>query len=225
MQKVFIAIPAYDGKMAVGTAMALISNINELHAAGIKAQVKSEEGNCYITTARNSLTRMFLETDCTELIFVDTDMWFEDKAMLKILQWDKDIVCGVYPKKKDEPDYTARPFINDETGKLISDPLNGLIELDAGPTGLMRIKREVIETLIKKNPHLEYATNDGKQEFDLFECVLKDKVWWGEDYAFCHKAREQGFRIFAEADIEFCHIGNKKWYGNFKKHIIEKGVI
>ncbi len=224
MKKVFIAIPAYDGKMCVATAMSLISNINTLHAKGHLADVKSEEGNCYITTARNSLVRMFLESNCTDLIFVDTDMWFEDMAMLKLLQWDKDIVCGVYPKKKDKEEFTARVLINTETNKLLRDATNPLVELDAGPTGLMRIKREVLETLIAKRPELEYISDDGKKNYDLFECVRKDGTWWGEDYAFCHKAKGLGFKIWAEPDIDFCHIGTKIWRGNFKQHIEKEGV-
>lgn len=225
MKKIFIAIPAYDGKMAVATTMSLLANFQTLQNAGHNVEVKSEEGNCYITAARNSLVRMFLETDCTDLIFVDTDLWFEDNALLKLMQWDRDIVCGVYPKKKEEAEFAARPFINNDTGKLVVDSLNGLISLDAGPTGLMRIQRYVLEKMVKSYPNLEYGTDSGELVYDFFECVRKDKVWWGEDYAFCHKARDVGFTIWCEPNIDFIHIGTKHFKGNFKSFTKEKGVV
>lgn len=205
--------------MCVATTMSLVANVNELHSAGIKVELRSEEGNCYITTARNSLVKMFLESECTDMIFVDTDMWFEDKAILKLMQWDKDIVCGVYPKKKDVEEYTARTYIDLETNKLLIDPVTGLIELDAGPTGLMRIQRQVLVKLVEKNPQLKYVGDNGVAHYDLFECFRDGDTWWGEDYAFCHKAKKQGFRIWAEPRIDFCHIGTKIWRGNFQKYI------
>ncbi len=44
---------------------------------------------------------MFLKnTDCTHLMFIDADMYFEADAVGRLLDADRDIVCALYPKKE-----------------------------------------------------------------------------------------------------------------------------
>jgi hypothetical protein len=57
-----------------------------------------------ITRARNYLVDEFLRSDCTHLMFIDSDIGFDpnDVIALSVIAsegTDKDIVCGPYPKK------------------------------------------------------------------------------------------------------------------------------
>ena len=47
---------------------------------------------------------MFLQSDCTHFMFIDADIEFDPMDVLSLMflcdeESDKDIVCGVYPKK------------------------------------------------------------------------------------------------------------------------------
>jgi hypothetical protein len=53
-----------------------------------------------ITRARNRLTNDFLATDSTHLMFIDADITFNPEYIVRMLNADKDIICGLYPKKE-----------------------------------------------------------------------------------------------------------------------------
>jgi hypothetical protein len=53
-----------------------------------------------IQRARNGLTHQFLKTECTHLMFIDADIRFDGNDILSMVAADKDIICGLYPKKE-----------------------------------------------------------------------------------------------------------------------------
>ena len=55
-----------------------------------------------IDRARNVLASIFLlNTSATHMLFIDDDMGFSDKELVKMFEWrDKDVVAAMYPKKK-----------------------------------------------------------------------------------------------------------------------------
>ena len=83
--KVFIATPCYDGRVDAFCAAAIMRELSILREAGIDALWFPLCGCCYLPVARNKLVREFLATDCTDLVFVDSDVYFEPGAMLKLL--------------------------------------------------------------------------------------------------------------------------------------------
>ena len=55
-----------------------------------------------ITRARNTIVTMMLyQTDyvSTHLLFIDSDIGFSAENIQRLLQADKDVVCGIYPRK------------------------------------------------------------------------------------------------------------------------------
>ena len=66
------------------------------------AQVKISFGwSCdpSVERARNVLTKNFLESDCTHLLFVDSDIAFLPRDVQRIISHDEDVVGGIYPLK------------------------------------------------------------------------------------------------------------------------------
>ena len=53
-----------------------------------------------ITRARNELARLFLEKGLDYLMFIDADIQFTGQDVASLMAADKDIVCGIYPKKE-----------------------------------------------------------------------------------------------------------------------------
>lgn len=168
-------------------------------------------GNCHVDDGRNRLVRDFLETDCTDLLFIDADLWFNPADVIKILSYDKDVVAGVYPYKQDNEDYPV-DFLPD-VSTLGTD---GLLEVNAVPTGFLRIKRHVLESLAATSQSFP-AKNDFQgrmQQPIIFERIHHNGTRLGGDYAFCAKWRRLGGQIFVDPRMTFEHCGEKSWRGN-----------
>lgn len=220
MKKVFIAVLAYDFKVDTDCVMAVINNMEILKRNGIGVHLHFETGCCYLPIARNNCVFKFMASDCTDMVFVDSDVAFQSDAIMKLISPDKDIVCGLYPFKLDTEGYPARLLANDD-GTYKIDPYTGLVEIEGGPTGLMRIQRQVIATMQAKLPETECVNDQGESIFSLFDTGMQrgSKQWFGEDYLFCLRWRDLGGKIWAEPDIEFDHIGRKRYHGNYRKYM------
>jgi hypothetical protein len=61
---------------------------------------------------------------------------------------------------------------------------------------------------------MEYSIGPNKARM-VFDCGYVDGVFIGEDYDFCDKVRQAGFRIGAMPAIKLGHIGTKVYTGSF----------
>ena len=98
--KVFIATPMYGG-MCTGLYLQSMLNLQTaMMQNNIQAMVSNMFNESLITRARNALAANFLKTDCTHLLFIDADIQFKAHDVIAMLQADKDVICGIYPKKE-----------------------------------------------------------------------------------------------------------------------------
>ena len=212
--KLYISTPAYDSKVAVDYCNSLIQSLKVLEKSGIECVVGNKSGDCYIAKARNSLTREFLESDCTHLLFIDADVGWEPDKIGKIVQSKYDVCLGAYPMKIEYEKYPLH-IATEENGLVIRE--GDYIRLHMGPTGFMCIKREVFTGISGK----EYISEDGPKEKDYFQTGVNLERWWGEDSAFCKLVTDSGFQIWCYTDIDFRHWGTKCWTGNCKRKLDE----
>jgi hypothetical protein len=216
--KIFIAIPAYDGKICVQTFTSLIGNISYLQARGHKVLIHTIPGDCYIQNARNKLVREFLKTDNDAMVFIDADMGFEDTAIDKLIVANEPLVFAGYPCKGKEL-WTARPLMDAEGNSTIKP--NSLMLCESGPTGLMLIKRSVFSKM--REAHPEWQLQDG-HPFAYFEtgALFDDNKWYGEDVAFCKRWVDLGGQCWCYTNIDVVHAGGGETKGNFYKFITER---
>jgi len=127
-----------------------------------------------ITRARNELVRVFLEKDLDYLIFIDADISFTGQDVATLMAADKDIVCGIYPKKEVDwdrvnkaakegqenlQDFAGAYVMNFNTGQMVAESdSDGVIEVRHGGTGFMLIKRRVFEILKDHVPTYRTST-------------------------------------------------------------------
>ena len=98
-KSILIATPMYGGMCTGHYTIATINTINNLRERKVEAFLANLMNESLITRARNELVRMFLKnTDCTHLMFIDADMYFEADAVSRLLDADRDIVCALYPQ-------------------------------------------------------------------------------------------------------------------------------
>jgi hypothetical protein len=145
--------------------------------------------------------------------------------ILSMLIADRDIVCGIYPKKEVDWARVAQAVkagvppeeLSNHAGlfavKLLASSAagasadsDGLFEIEAGGTGFMLIKRGVFETL-----------SEVVSEYGIDEKVIKEFYATAiepgsgrlitEDYHFCRLARSHGFKVYAAPWVRLGHAG------------------
>ena len=162
---VFIATPMYGGQCAGWYTQSILEMVNIFGQNGVQAQFSFMFNESLITRARNALAHQFLKTNATHLMFIDSDIKFNPNDIIKMLNADKEIICGIYPKKeinwhtvKQAMDkQVPQDQLKHHTGSFVVNlvnyagevtvPVNEPVEIFNGGTGFMLIKREAFETL------------------------------------------------------------------------------
>jgi hypothetical protein len=217
-RKLFIAIPAYDGKINIKTAYNLASFMPKALAHGISVRMGDVSGCSIITLARNQLVHEFLKTDCTELLFLDSDViaTADDIMRLMAQSGGKDITAGAYPRRAKDKNFFADLYF-DENKDLEFD--GSLMRIERVGTGFMLIQRHVIEQMVFAHPEWQYEYKD-EQLTALFDFEIKNGQYLGEDYLFCDRARDMGFKIYIDVDISLPHVGSETFESNFREEVV-----
>jgi len=235
MSDIFIGIPMYGGVCTGENALGHINATKLFLNKGIGYNWQFLYNESLITRARNGLVKMFYETNCTHLLFIDADISYRAEDILSMIDADKDIICGVYPKKRIAwekiNDALAKGVTGEDlkhyTGDLVINKLNYVdtpidnksepVEIFNGGTGFMLIKRSVFDLL---KPHCPTYTNDmlpGQQEVvtEYFATSIEPESnrLLSEDYHFCRLARLNGIKVWAAPWVELGHIGSYKFEG------------
>ena len=209
MKKVFIATPAYQGKVHVQYALALKDTCTLLRMHGFEVTIRMPVGGSLLVADRNRLVQMFWDSGCDYMLCVDSDLGWDPNAVMRLIEADKDVSGGVYPTR-DKSGFNFRPAV-EPSGKIVMCKDTLLLQMEYIPSGFLLIKRNVIATLRDKYPELYYCPKDINSDqtsgYCFFNTEVYDGEFWGEDYVFCRRLREAGFDIYVDPLIEFDHAG------------------
>jgi hypothetical protein len=226
-QHVFIAVTAGDGKVHAACAESILKNVEILRDSGIAVTTYFHAGDCYISRARDLCCALMMKTPkYTDLLFIDSDLAFDDDAMLKILKHDADIIAGAYPYRTKVINNFPVSINADLDFTPMGNPENGLISARTVPTGFMRIRRNVFLALKQKYGDKFLDRNKLDHWFDAGMCFAPDDMtWYGEDTAFCKRWTAIGGQIWIEPRITFRHIGNEGFVGNYDTYLRDRKNI
>jgi len=216
-----IAIPAYDGKLNIQSAYQLPQLALDSTKYMFNLKLAQLTGCSIVSAARNTLVNQFLESDATELLFIDADVNFTAADVLRIMALgsDKDVVCGAYPRRAGSSVYFADVWYDDENNMELTD---GLLRVKRSGTGFMFIRRHVIETLVAANPEWKYhVEKEGKDYSAVFDFKVTPGGYIGEDYVFCDRATDAGFKIYIDPDINLGHYGQTEYTGHFGEQVLK----
>ena len=211
-----------------------------LGKAGHEAMVSVLVNESLITRGRNALVNQFMKTDADYLFFIDSDIQFYGDQVLPMIDADKDIICGIYPKKEINWQQVAKGVKNGEdpnnlkhyTGSWVLNlvdyagsvtvPVGEPLEIWAGGTGFMLIKRKVFEQLKDITPSyindvvdLSQANAPRERITQYFTESIEPETerLLSEDYHFCRQWRLQGGKIYAAPWVQLSHHGTYAFDG------------
>jgi hypothetical protein len=210
-RKIFIALPLHDGTLRVGTFTSLIAAMSDLTARGINVHVSCWHNDSLLPHARNVLLGYFMASDCTDMVFVDSDVSWAPGCFDRLLAHDVDFVAGAYRHKGEEESYPVAWL--DETDRTVND--KGLIAVAGVPGGFFRMTRAGLERITAQCPDLVYESHNAKglKCWYLFDIVFADGRAWGEDYVFCKKIRALGETVWLDPSLHLSHAGHKEYRG------------
>lgn len=246
---VMIATPMYGGMCTAQYLGGVLDTLQVLAANNISVAVSNITNESLITRARNAMVKAFLSTDYDYLMFIDADIGFTGRDVLTLLDADRDVACGIYPKKEINwkvvrrgveegaeslSDYAGAFVINlDPAMPTVTTDEKGMIPVRHAGTGFMLIKREVFEKLADKVPEyinhnvkdangnvIESATGRIREYFTTK--IDKDGILLSEDYFFCDLWRENGGTVWANPFIKLTHVGTHNYTGDIVKSEADK---
>lgn len=232
MVKILIATPMYGG-MCLGEYTRSMLNVSPvLGAAKIQHAAAFVYNDSLITSARNKLATLFMNTDNTHLLFIDADIAFDANDIVSMVIANKDVIAGVYPKKRlnwarvemavkaGVPTDRLEDYAGDLVIRLTEDELErevkvtDPVEVWGAGTGFMLIKREVFESLYNKIDHYEDEDGSPLHEYFFLKKDQKLNKQLTEDYAFCALCRENGIKIHAAPWVRLSHTGTYTFTGS-----------
>lgn len=217
MRKVWVSLPAYTGTIHLGTMRALMHDLMALTARGDQWVLDDEAGNAMIGDCRGLQAARFLESECTDMVFVDHDVVWPAGTMLRLLDAPVDFCAVVYPQRKDPINFVVQWA--PEHRELRSDAETGLLEVAGVPAGFMRMSRAMLASMVERyaDTAFECEVAPNRTAYDLFGAYREPsnpRIKYGEDFSFCRRWRDMGGKIWVFPEIAMGHIGNKHFAGS-----------
>jgi hypothetical protein len=227
-RSLFIALPAYDFKVSLKLAISLARVAQAAPQHGIDIQIGSVCGCSVVSRARNLLTKDFLESKCTDLIFIDSDINFEPEDVFRLMAWTTDpkkgIVAGV-PRIRGEERVYITALEYDDNQELTMNSM-GLVRGMRLATAFMMVRRDVFETLVEAHPEWTYYDKKSDRMLPaIFDFKLTEEGYMGEDFLFCDRAREVGFEVWIDPTIKLGHMGVQEFLGDFGKDVLYPMIV
>ena len=237
---IFVATPMYGGQCTGYYTQSMLTLGPVLNQNGYDMAYSAMFNESLIQRGRNALAHGFMQRpECTHLMFIDADIKFNPQDIIKMIEADKDIICGIYPKKEINwvevekavkegvptdrlKTRTASVVVNlkDYAGS-VTVPVSEPVEIFNGGTGFMLIKRSTFEAMksVVNSYNNDVLFLDGAISNDriteYFACAIEPGTerLLSEDYFFCWKAREAGLKVWAAPWAQLGHFGSYLFEG------------
>jgi len=202
--KVLIATPAHDGRLDVWYTTSLVNSVRIAQENGIFLHPVFMSYDALVQRARNDLFRLGLDYDA--VIWIDSDLEWRPLWIMELLKSEKDVIGGTYRKKTDEAElYTVK------TQDLTAT--DGLIKVDGLGMGFVKMSKKAVQALWDASQPYQ---NEGREGRMICDIQIVDGQLVSEDNVVTRKLADLGFDIWLDPRMTCCHIGTKKFYGNFE---------
>jgi hypothetical protein len=235
--RLFIGTPCYGGVVTTRYMQSVCALLCH-KIPNLNVSIKTVACDSLITRGRNTIVAAFLDLPHeTHLMFIDADIGFSVDQVQRMLNFDQDVVAGMYPLKTIDYDqaafkraaageslqtaqlrYVGTPCEGDERRSA-----NGFVSGVYAGAGFLLMKRRVLELMAAKYPETHYTAahnaalaNPSRNLFALFDCLIDRETghYLSEDYAFCNRWRALGGTIWLDTQSKLTHVGPHDFLGD-----------
>lgn len=209
-KRICLGLLSYDGNITARTSMCLAQAVMQCAAQGWGFTYILREGDSMVARGRSFIASQFLENpasaNCTDLVFVDTDLSWDGNEFIRLCSHDVDVVGGAYPYKDESGDFPLR------WGHSPIEEENSLWGVQAVTPGFLRISRRALEKISREKPWLEFndrGNAQGQRSWMFFDNIHRPSGIYDEGYIFCEHWRSVGGKVWLDPHLNITHIGRK----------------
>ena len=191
--KLLIAVPTLEN-VPVDFMESLMDLACHLKNEGVDFKLKIEAGTL-VYFARENLARWAIANRYTHVLWLDSDMVFHEEIVEDLQFCGKDIVTGIAHSRR--PPFSSCLFTEIYPGveKFKGEYPKQAFKVAACGMACVLMSVKVLDAVYNK--------------FGNMFQPLNEPLTYGEDVAFCWRAEQCGFDIWAEPTVRVGHVGRR----------------
>ena len=235
---IFLATPCFGGLVTSGYMQSVLALVQVAGEAGFDLTHALLGHDALITRCRSTLLGSFMDSAASHLLFVDSDIAFPPDHVVRLLRASKDFVAGMYPIKSlnwnraalhhrlhgETDDAACLMYVGRPCEPAERENEDGLVTAIYAGTGFMMVTRAAVARMIAAYPHTSYRaihawplpSGPERERHALFDTMILPETgeYLSEDYAFCHRWRAIGGRIWLDTSSRLTHVGSFEFHCN-----------
>jgi hypothetical protein len=169
-------------------------------------------GSAQIDFLRSQMATDFLREGFEETMWIDSDTGFQADDVERLRSHNLPICAGICAQKG-RLALAAKTMPG--TSSITFGQAGGLVELLYAGTGFLHVRKEVYTAIQEKCRLPECNVSTGRPIIPFFLPLVApidgEPFYLSEDYSFCERARQSGFKIMADSTIRLWHIGTYRY--------------
>lgn len=213
-----IGLPCAGGIVGEKTTLGLFNLGKALVRNNIHHGLLTLTNSSLITQARSKIANFFINnTEHEYLFFLDSDIGFNPKDVLKLIEYQLPIVSGAYPMKT-IPERYCVDIVQPE------QKYGDLVKIGGNGMGFVLIHRQVFLDIASLYPGLKYIPSDYYSDTPHTSAEMNNSYHYfaehqtkngfmSEDKSFFHRAKQVGYDIWLDPTIKLNHTGYHIYQG------------
>ena len=191
--RLLIAVPTTDYVHA-DFVKSLAALQSELGRRRVSYDVSIQSGTL-VYIARNRLASKAVNDGYTHVLWLDSDMTFNEKVVEDLLDCGKEMVCGAFVSRR--PPYGPCVYSSIEKNNIEKVKKFGLVPFRVAGCGFACVltATELLQAVMQK-----------------FDRCFQPTDYYGEDLAFCWRVQQLGREIWCEPTVRPGHIAHVPVY-------------
>ena len=189
--RLLIAVPC-TGYMHADFVNSLMRLTQHLQREGINHHVEIIAGTL-VYIARNKLACQAVNESFTHILFIDSDMVFDENIVETLCFCGKDFVCGAFQSRR--PPYGSCIYSSLKPVQKVKEYGLQPFRVEGCGMAFTMISTEILKEVLSK-----YG--------NCFDPARYDGITYGEDLAFCVRAKNIGAELWCEPTARIGHIAN-----------------
>lgn len=189
--------------------------VRELDKRNIPFLDATVSGDALISRARSIAASAFLRSDADILLSIDSDMFFTAEDAIKLCEraLEFKLISALYMTRS----LQTQPALMLLPGQRLVFAANSEpVEAVFASTGFMAVHREVFEMLKEDLPLCHQGWQYQGIDTSFYPFYMPFTIPWeveghlylSEDWAFCRRAKDKGFKVWLDPSIRLGHMGD-----------------